>query len=184
MFLFSLFRTGPELLDGSVTVLPFPIIVLGMSTAVSVLVIGAACALRRHQKAQLMKQQTRSLSPRKLSTPSINSSSAASFHRHSSTGNNNPNASSTHHHNNHQNHFGIESRFLPSLHSASLADMICHQKCGMAQPAIEIAMSRCSCCGDQSSEVSATRTYEQCFNDSFITSSSHSHHSIHCGHWT
>lgn len=162
---------------GSSSVLPFPIIVLGTSTAVSLLVITAACALRRHQKAQLVKQ-TRSLTPRKLSTPSINSSSAASFHRHSASG-------QQHHapHNN-QNQLSFEPRFLPSLHSASLADMICHQKCGLAQPTIEIAMSRCSCCGDQYSEVSATRTYEQCFNESFVTSSSHSHHSVHCGHWT
>lgn len=156
-------------MDNASSTLPFPIIVLGMSTAVSVLVIAAACGLRRYQKNQVAKQ-TRSLSPRKLSTPSINSSSAASFHRHS--------------HNN-QNQLSFEPRFLPSIHSASLADIICHQKCGMSQPTIEIAMSRCSCCGDQSSEVSATRTYEQCFNDSFITSSTHSHHSIHCGgHWT
>lgn len=155
-------------MDSSSFSLPFPIIVLGMSTAVSVLVIAAACGLRRHQKSQLVKQ-TRNLSPRKLSNPSITSSSAASFNRHS--------------HNN-QNQLSFEPQFLPSIHSASLADIICHQKCGMVQPTIEIAMSRCSCCGDQSSEVSASRTYEQCFNESFITSSTQSHHSIHCGHWT
>jgi hypothetical protein len=152
--------------ENSASVIPFPLVVFGMSTALSFLVIVSACFLRRYQKTQT--KPAKSISVRQLSTPSVGSGSGAfsSCQRHCSKG-------------------IVEQRqllVLPPLHhhQSSLGNMICHSKLRATEPAIEIALSRCSYCDDQSSEGSAVRTYEHCYNGSYISSTSHSH----CGHFT
>jgi len=154
--------TGAQIVENS-SVIPFPLIVFGMSTALSILVIGSACFLRRYQKAQ--SKQAKAISVRQLSTPSMGSGASSSLQQHSSKG-------------------IIEHKRLlvaPPIHHASTGTMMCPGNLRVSEPAIEIALSRCSYCDDQFSDISAVRTYEHCYNGSYVSSTSHS---LHCGHYT
>lgn len=186
---FSSSFPGAEIVENSSSGIPFPLIVFMLSTALSLLVTGSACCLRNYQKTQQKQSHSQNLkisSVRKLSAPSVSvgfgsgisgSSGSSSYQKSCSRA-------------------VAEQRQLLVVPTMQMNKMNSHRPIGnvnvsrinnmcqsnlIAEPTIEFALSRCSYCGDESSEISAVRTYEHCYNGSFISSTSHS---LHCGHWT
>ncbi|OXA44103.1 fibroblast growth factor receptor-like 1 isoform X2 [Folsomia candida] len=161
---------GAEIVQNSSSGIPFPLIVFLLSTALSLLVTGSACCLRNYQKTQQKQSQTLS-SARKLSSQSVSvgSSSASSSYQKSCS-----RAAADH------RQLLVVPTMRAGVHSG-LGSVMCHGH-DLTEPVIEIALSRCSYCGDDgSSEISGMRTYEHCYNGSYLSSTSHS---MHCGHWT
>lgn len=159
--MFCLLHTGAQIVENPSSGIPFPLIVFLLSITLSLLVTGSACFLRNYQKTQ--QKQSPAISALKLSTPSsvsVGSSCASSSYQKSCS--------------------RADHRQLLVVPAMRPGSVMCQSQL-ITEPVIEIALSRCSYCGDDSSEISGMRTYEHCYNGSYLSSTSHS---IHCGHWT
>ena len=177
-------------MSSSSSLIPFPLILIGMSLVIAVVVIGAACSLRRHH--DLTTKQTKSMSPRQLSNPSINYSSSSMYRKHSFEQRQLLVSTSTHSSSSSSGGGGGGGGGSGSSGGGSKISggrpggaVLCQTHL-VSKPSASattggMTMSRCSCCTDKSVEISALHGYDQCFNGSYIGSTTHS---LHCGHWT